>query len=215
MSSPVAIRIDEIRRRDGVEIDILLRVGRCATMQVSKSEAARRQLEAAIRMYFDEEDPVALHTVIAAPFTIVRNLCEQRGDIASFQRFSDWIVPGAEGKFWSAVNSQANFLKHADRDASATLDFNEEVTELLILMTAKWFLDLGNASSAETKAFGLWYSLMYPKVLKEEALQAFRDVGAADFYQKLASAFARLDALDRVRAGKEMLRQIRQHEREG
>jgi hypothetical protein len=86
---------------------------------------------------------------------------------------------------------------------------------LLILITAKWFLDLGNASTPETKAFGLWYSLMYPEVLKDETVQAFRDAGATDFYQQLTLTFSRLDPLDRVRSGTEILKQIRQYDRAG
>lgn len=75
---------------------------------------ARRQLAVAIRMFFDENDPKATYIVIAAAFAVVRNLCEKHGNVKSYIRFSDWIWPGAEKKFWAAVNAQASVLKHAD-----------------------------------------------------------------------------------------------------
>jgi hypothetical protein len=45
-------------------------------MQLKKIDAAKRQLDATISMFFDDEDRVAIHTVIAAAFTIIRNICE-------------------------------------------------------------------------------------------------------------------------------------------
>ncbi|MGX4807057.1 hypothetical protein [Bradyrhizobium guangdongense] len=177
-------------------------------MKLSKTDAAGRQLNAAIKLFFQEGDPVAIHTIIAAPFTIVRNLCEQRGDVASFQEFSRWIRPGAEAKFWSAVNAQANFLKHADRDPAAEYEFNEDATELLILMTSKWFIDLGNPTSGEIRLFGIWFSLVYPDMLTADTMKAFEAAGAADFYQKLVASFGKVDQRDRRKAFNEFLKQL-------
>ncbi|WP_298111473.1 hypothetical protein [Bradyrhizobium sp.] len=178
-------------------------------MELNKLDAAGRQLDAAIRMFFGEEDPVAVHTVTSAAFTVVRNLCEKRGNIDSFRRFSRWIKPGSEGKFWSAVNGQANFLKHADRDADDLFDFNEGATELLILMAAKWFIDLGNDSSPEIRAFGAWFVLMHPDMVQPAVIEEFRKA-SADFYPRLKGAFEKLDPHDHRRAGNEMLSQMRQ-----
>ena len=44
-----------------------------------KLEAARRQLNAAIRMTFANEDELAIHTVAAAAYGIVRDLLGTRG----------------------------------------------------------------------------------------------------------------------------------------
>jgi hypothetical protein len=49
------------------------------TVQVSKIAAAQRQLDAAIRMFFDREDELATHTVAAAAFQIFRDLTQKRG----------------------------------------------------------------------------------------------------------------------------------------
>jgi hypothetical protein len=50
-----------------------------ATVQITKLAAAQRQLDAAIRMFFAGEDELAIHTVVWAAFTILRNLNEKRG----------------------------------------------------------------------------------------------------------------------------------------
>ena len=43
-----------------------------AKIRINKMDAARRQLDAAIRMTFGSEDPVAIHSVVAAARRIVR-----------------------------------------------------------------------------------------------------------------------------------------------
>lgn len=48
-------------------------------IQISKIAAAQRQLDAAIRMFFAREDDLAVHTVAAAAFTVLRNLIENNG----------------------------------------------------------------------------------------------------------------------------------------
>ena len=52
---------------------------RKAVIYVNKLEAARRQLDAAIRMTFANEDELAIHTVAAAAYRILRDLLEKRG----------------------------------------------------------------------------------------------------------------------------------------
>lgn len=50
-----------------------------STLQISKIAAAQRQLDAAIRMFFQREDELAIHTVAAAASQILRDLIKQRG----------------------------------------------------------------------------------------------------------------------------------------
>ena len=50
-----------------------------AAVYVNKIAAAIRQLNAAIRMYFSEEDELAIHTVVSAAFRILRDVSNKRG----------------------------------------------------------------------------------------------------------------------------------------
>ena len=53
--------------------------GRSGKVYVTKLAAAQRQLCAAIRMFFDGEDELAVHTVASAAFGILRDLKAERG----------------------------------------------------------------------------------------------------------------------------------------
>jgi hypothetical protein len=50
-----------------------------STIQISKLAAAQRQLDAGVRMFFQREDELAIHTVAAAAFQILRDITRQRG----------------------------------------------------------------------------------------------------------------------------------------
>jgi len=50
-----------------------------ATIYINKLEAARRQLDAAIRMRFAKEDDLAIHTIAAAAYGILRDMLGKRG----------------------------------------------------------------------------------------------------------------------------------------
>jgi hypothetical protein len=50
-----------------------------AIVHLTKAAAASRQLNAAIRMWFAEEDDLAIHTVASAAYRIIRDLTQKQG----------------------------------------------------------------------------------------------------------------------------------------
>jgi hypothetical protein len=50
-----------------------------AILPVSKFDAARRQLETAIRLYFFQGDPISIHTLASAAAQILQDLSGHRG----------------------------------------------------------------------------------------------------------------------------------------
>jgi hypothetical protein len=97
---------------------------RRATMFIKKLEAARRQLDAAIRMTFANEDELAIHTVAAAAYRVVRDLLEKRG------RFDldETITVGA---YLTACSLAAGELPQAELD-----DLTRESPKLRDLIAA-------------------------------------------------------------------------------
>jgi hypothetical protein len=46
---------------------------------VSKIEAALRQLETAIQLYFSDGDPISVHTLTAAAYNVLRDVTARTG----------------------------------------------------------------------------------------------------------------------------------------
>lgn len=48
-------------------------------LKISKLDAAKRQLETAIRLYFNEADPISIHTLAGAAHTILSDINKKYG----------------------------------------------------------------------------------------------------------------------------------------
>lgn len=94
------------------------------TVRVTKLEAAIEQLCYAIAMFFHEEAPLPTYALACNAGEVLRTLCGHAGE--------DYILSVAEAKFggpknmYRRYNAAWNFLKHANRDPSAILEFNEK-----------------------------------------------------------------------------------------
>ena len=104
-----------------------------AEIKVNKADAARRQINMAIRLLFDNEDPIPIHTIAMAGFRIVRDLAADIPGHRIEDLLAKTIKPGMEAQFWKAVNRPANFLKHADKDPNDILDdVQEELNDVTL-----------------------------------------------------------------------------------
>ena len=139
------------------------------SLTTNKIEAAHRQIDAAIRMFFAAEDPFAVHSVISAAERIVRDLAEHSGKSSIHETIKLYIRPGMEKKFWSEFNKCANFLKHADADPNALLEFNEQVNDVGIATCCLYYKSLGYQPTADMSGFIWWYTVMNPDLLVETA----------------------------------------------
>jgi hypothetical protein len=139
-------------------------------IKINKLDAARRQLDVAIRMTFSGEDPVAIHATAAGAHRIIRDICKKRGDIESYLRFTDWIAEGHEKEFWRHFNASANFIKHADDDVNEIHDMDDELSDFLIAFASKWYRDLGNTLSLEMRVFVGWWAIQNEKFMKHNAV---------------------------------------------
>jgi hypothetical protein len=102
---------------------------------ISKLDAAKRQLETAIRLYFQSVDPVSIHTLTAAAYNIIRNINEKRGGnpMLTKEKILEYVKAEFQKMFRDKINEAENFFKHADRDHESTLTFNPCESEMLIL----------------------------------------------------------------------------------
>ena len=147
-----------------------------AKFKVNKSEAARRQLDSAIRMLFQNEDSVAIHTLCMAAFRILRDLADKRGDILIHQITKAIVKTGMEKEFWSVLQSPANFFKHADRDADAILnDMDEEVNDIAMFLTCHYYQNLGYQLTPEMMVLMFWVNVMHPNYLREDIQEVMKE----------------------------------------
>jgi hypothetical protein len=126
--------------------------------ELSKIEAARRQLDCAIRLYFDNDDLVAVHALSRAAFRVLYDLQPAHDD------HKELITQTIRYLGWVNFNKLTNFLKHADRDPDAEVDESSEVdVQIGIGFAAMLYRHITGKLTPEMKAFHLWMKVMNPE----------------------------------------------------
>ena len=119
-------------------------------MQITKLDAARRQIDSAVGLYFDEGDEVSIHTLVGAAHILITDLSSTANQETLIERH---IKREKRWEFEKAIRAPQNFLKHADRDPQAVLDFEPHATELLLLIDIETFRELTGSITDSMKAF--------------------------------------------------------------
>ncbi|MCI0565021.1 MAG: hypothetical protein MN733_41680 [Nitrososphaera sp.] len=144
-------------------------------IKLNKPEAARRQINAAIRMLFSCEDPVAIHTLAMAGFRILRDLASLHDDSYMENVIGLMIKPDQKADFWGAMNSFSNFLKHADKDPDGIHDgVEEQINDVTLLVACLYYKDLGHQFTPEMFALVGWFTSLHPHFLVDNANPRFR-----------------------------------------
>ena len=149
-------------------------INQMVTTKINKIEAARRQIDTAIRLLFDNEDPTAIHTLSMAGFRILRDLAKKQNSNIS-KSVQSMIKPGMEGKFWGSIQSFANYFKHAEKDPDAIINnIPEEVNDPILFLASLYYKDLGYQFTPEMLALIGWYSAIHPDLIQKYAPDNFQ-----------------------------------------
>jgi hypothetical protein len=172
-----------------------------AAIKVNKIEAARRQIDSAIRLLFDNEDPIAIHTLTMAGFRILRDLADKQNNNVN-KIIQSFIRPGMEGKFWGSMQSFANFLKHANKDPDDIIDnIQEEFNDAMLFLASLYYQDLGYQLTPEMLALSGWFSAIHPDCIRNDAPGNFKT--KLDTVKDLFIGKSRLEQLSK---GKEVVK---------
>lgn len=165
-------------------------------LHIPKLDAAKRQMEVAIRLYFSWGDPVAIHTLAAAAFNVLIDINDHRGGKGPpiREKFLDWIKPG---HLWDAkkkLKEAENFFKHADRDPGSTLPFRPQATEFVLFDGVELYFGLTQELPPLLQTYRAWWLIQYKHILMPDAPESLRKVltesrfdssGRATFFQQM------------------------------
>jgi len=164
------------------------------TITITKIDAAQRQLKEAIRLWFDDRDPVAIHSLACSAYQIIHDINKQRGGRDLF--YDSLVIKDEYQKEWAKrLKASYNFLKHADVDADGVLEFKPALTEAFISYSLFGLELLGQKHDEIGGAYILYLSLHRPEFLTEKGKKQFfgkmsegtlqfgREIPKSDFFQ--------------------------------
>ena len=79
-------------------------------IQTTKLDAARRQLETAIALLFNDGDAISTHTLAYAAFGVLKDVAAHRGASNVLAAAEALAAAGKKGEFWKGFNRAGNFF---------------------------------------------------------------------------------------------------------
>lgn len=133
-------------------------------LEITKLDAARRQIDAALVLWFSEGEPIAVHTLVAAGHHVLHDIARAKGKKSPFFFNMDFIKPEFQKEYKKLVLEAENFFKHAEKDPdpNAKITLVREITEAYALDAIELFRGLAGRSTDIMMAFRCWFFLRYP-----------------------------------------------------
>lgn len=143
-------------------------------LQLDKLTVATMQLNTAIRLFFEDRDPISVHTLVCASLEILQKLVKDKSKVASNQLVihpdTIFVKEDYRKEYIKIIFKNRNFFKHADRDRDKIINFNTEANELYILEAYRTFIIVSSidALSIEMKTFYIWFFAHYKDIFTDE-----------------------------------------------
>ena len=140
-----------------------------SAVKITKIEAGKPQLETAIRMFFKEEDPVAIHTLAAAAHDVLWGIAKKRGTM-SLLKNNPLIAKQHQKEMHGIVSEAKNFFKHGIRDPNAGVEFNPETTAYFLIDAIEIYRQVIGQPSPVMISMMAWFQLKNAHIFSKNPL---------------------------------------------
>jgi hypothetical protein len=158
-----------------------------AAVNVSKLDAARRQLATAIELWFNDKDQVSIHALAYAAYEVIHTISKKEGRTQTLI-FDAIAVPSQFRKVFAAhVKKGANFFKHADHDPNGTIEFQPVLAEIFFVFSILGLSSVGIPANEYESAFLWWFYLNRPLLLTQHGREIFAKLFPIDAINEVRS----------------------------
>lgn len=132
-------------------------------LKLRKIDAAKRQIESAIWLWFADADIVSVHTLTIATHRILRELSELWG-VTPLPLTAKYLLNGQGKKPKPPCEEAESFFRQAKNDE--TYELNETVTELYLFDAVMAYINLldNDAASALMSTFVVRFGVQRPEL---------------------------------------------------
>ena len=156
------------------------------TIRVSKLDAARRQLDGAVELWFADGDEVCVHTLAAAAHQIINDINQKKGGgelLFDSAKIKDEYRP----EWLALLKKSVNFFKHANRDAEEVTEFAPLTSIMFMMFSMIGLQQIGESLNDTENAFLDWLAFHHPTWMTER-------------YRKVIEERIPIDHLHEIRA---------------
>jgi hypothetical protein len=164
--------------------------------QITKLEAARRQLVTAIRLFFEDADSISVYSLAHSSWEILDALCSHRG-LLRFRNEMSSATGRGEDEIKQIANYGRNFFKHANKDPEAVLeDFSDDRNDHVLIASSFDYGELADSKPMELQVFQLWYFAVHPDKALRPDMDSIIEAG-----EQLFPGIVEMKRKDQKRAG--------------
>lgn len=127
-------------------------------IKLSKLDVAKRQLDQAIKLYFNDADVVSIHTLVTSSLQVLNDLGEKQGIKTVIEsKIISQFKSSKKRDIRNKIREAQNFFKHAETDQEKLLDFDSESTEVFLLDGCLTYEKLVKEKTPYTKLYTIWF----------------------------------------------------------
>jgi len=143
-----------------------------ASQTIDKLDAACRQLNTAISLWFNNGDAVSIHALTCSAYQVVHDINRRNGGTDLL--YDSIIVKDEYRREWvNNLKQGYNFFKHADDDPEGSVEFDPVITEFFIIFTSLGLEILGRKPDEVRSAFNIYFRFRHPDLLTSKGKAAF------------------------------------------
>lgn len=130
--------------------------------RVTRHQLARRELEAAIRNLFFDEDVIAAHILVWSALEVVTDVGKARNIGTLRDQMSSNMTESVRRQWKRIEHDHYNFMKHADRDPDRVIRLTPEMTVFALYVACSDYRRVFGDPSLAMAVFSAWYLRQNP-----------------------------------------------------
>jgi hypothetical protein len=146
-------------------------------INLSKLDVAKRELEHAIKLFFNHGDFVIIHLSVCAAEEILSGIGKSSHITSMKSEMGKYIKPEKLEYVQKKLNEPYNFFKHANNDPDKLLAFNPESSEFNIWDSINMYQELTSEITGIMSAFRIWFNIKHKDILigpTSEEVESFK-----------------------------------------
>ncbi|MDD5681521.1 MAG: hypothetical protein PHI59_09815 [Candidatus Omnitrophica bacterium] len=169
-----------------------------AIMHISKLDAAKRQLDTAITLFYQKADPVSIHTLTCAAYEILYGFAKSRRMIKTLKN-NMFIKEEYRKKLYGLLNEPQNFFKHWQGDCKKQLKFNSAITKYFLLDAIEIYMMITGENPREMTGYRTLFLFNNPLFITGKNRKMLSEISAHDLFSEPKFLGKYLDILYRMK----------------
>lgn len=137
--------------------------------ELTKLQAVKEQIDEAIWMFFNRRSAVAIHTIVGAAHQVLHDLSQRKMSMIKSEAIAE---RSGKGKEWfTRLNKEFNFFKHAQDDAAETLKFDPLLHGYYLVDCVYMYRALTGTKPKSHSIYDSWFVLSHPDAAGNKSIR--------------------------------------------